>query len=280
MKALLQIRGLKTCFFKDQNILRAVDEVDLRIDAGETLALVGESGCGKTTTAFSIFRLIPSPGKIVGGTIEFRGQNIFALSEKEMSALRGREMGFIFQDPAAALNPVMRVGEQITEVIRQHFRETRRTAKQQALALMEKVQLPNAEMLYNHFPHQLSGGLRQRVLIAIALAGKPSLLVADEPTSALDVSIQSQILALLKQLKNDLQLSLLLITHDLGVVAHMADPVAVMYTGKIVEEAATPDLFTSPSSPLHRGVVERRAANRILSQRQATGTQAARRRGS
>jgi len=246
---MLNINGLKVHFSKDQKILRAVDEVDLRVDAGETLALVGESGCGKTTLALAVFRLISPPGKIVAGVIEFRGKNLLALSEKQMAAVRGREMGLIFQDPSSALNPVMRVGEQIAEVIRQHFRESRRTAKQQALALMETVQLPNVEMIYGSYPHQLSGGLRQRILIAIALAGKPALLVADEPTSALDVSIQSQILALLKQLKNDLQLSLLLITHDLGVVAHMADRVAVMYAGKIVEEAPAPDLFTSPFHP-------------------------------
>ena len=249
MNPLLKISGLQTYFFKDKKILRAVDEVDLQIHPGETLALVGESGCGKTTLAFSIFRLLPPAGKIVAGAIEWRGKNLLALSEKEMCAIRGRELGLIFQDPSSALNPVMRVGEQIAEVIRQHFRESRRAAKQQALALMEKVQLPNAEMIYNSYPHQLSGGLRQRILIAIALAGRPALLVADEPTSALDVSIQSQILALLKQLKNDLHLSLLLITHDLGVVAHMADRVAVMYAGKIVEEAATPDLFTAPLHP-------------------------------
>jgi len=249
MSPLLNIQGLKTYFFKDKKILRAVDEVDLQIQAGETLALVGESGCGKTTTAFSIFRLLPPAGKIMGGSIEFRGKNLLALSEKQMASVRGREMGLIFQDPSSALNPVMRAGEQIAEVIRQHFCETHRAAKQQALTLMEKVQLPNVKMIYHSYPHQLSGGLRQRILIAIALAGKPSLLVADEPTSALDVSIQSQILALLQQLKNELQLALLLITHDLGVVAQMADRVAVMYAGKIVEEAPASDLFTSPLHP-------------------------------
>lgn len=249
MNPLLQIHGLKTHFIKDQKTLCAVDDLNLQIYPGETLALVGESGCGKTTAAFSIFRLVPSPGKIVAGAITFRGRNLLALSEKEMRAIRGREMGLVFQDPAAALNPVMRVGEQIAEVICHHFRESSRSAKQQTLALMERVQLPNAEMIFNSFPHQLSGGLRQRILIAIALAGKPALLVADEPTSALDVSIQSQILALLQQLKKELQLSLLLITHDLGVVAQMADRVAVMYAGKIVEEAATPALFTAPLHP-------------------------------
>jgi len=249
MNPLLKVTGLQTYFFKDKKILRAVDEVDLQIHAGETVALVGESGCGKTTLAFSIFRLLPPAGKIVAGSIAWRGKNLLALSEKQMAAVRGREMGLIFQDPSSALNPVMRVGGQIAEVIHHHFRQTHRMAKQQALALMEKVQLPNVTMIYDSYPHQLSGGLRQRVLIAIALAGRPALLVADEPTSALDVSIQSQILTLLKQLKDELQLSLLLITHDLGVVAQMADRVAVMYAGKIVEEAPTPTLFTTPLHP-------------------------------
>jgi len=249
MNPLLKVTGLQTYFCKDKKILRAVDEVDLQIHAGETVALVGESGCGKTTLAFSIFRLLPPTGKIVAGSIAWRGKNLLALSEKQMAAVRGREMGLIFQDPSSALNPVMRVGGQIAEVIRHHFKETPRTAKQQVLALMERVQLPNVEMIYDSYPHQLSGGLRQRVLIAIALAGRPALVVADEPTSALDVSIQSQILALLKQLKDELQLSLLLITHDLGVVAQMADRVAVMYAGKIVEAAPAPDLFTSPLHP-------------------------------
>jgi oligopeptide/dipeptide ABC transporter ATP-binding protein len=249
MNPLLKINGLKTHFFKDKKILRAVDDVDLRIHPGETVALVGESGCGKTTLAFSVFRLVAPPGRIVGGAIEFRGKNLMALPERQMNAVRGREMGLIFQDPASALNPVIRAGEQIAEVIRHHFRENRKSARRQALALMEKVQLPNVEMIYDSYPHQLSGGLRQRVLIAIALAGRPALIVADEPTSALDVSIQSQILALLKQLKEEFKLSLLLITHDFGVVAQMADRVAVMYAGKIVEEAPAPALFTSPLHP-------------------------------
>ncbi len=249
MNPLLQIRGLKTHFCKGKKILRAVDDVDLRIHPGETVALVGESGCGKTTLAFSVFRLVAPPGRIVGGAIELRGENLLALPERQMNAVRGREMGLIFQDPSSALNPVIRAGEQIAEVIRHHFRENRKSARRQALALMEKVQLPNVEMIYDSYPHQLSGGLRQRVLIAIALAGRPALIVADEPTSALDVSIQSQILALLKQLKEEFKLSLLLITHDFGVVAQMADRVAVMYAGKIVEEAPAPALFTSPLHP-------------------------------
>ncbi|MDZ7266399.1 MAG: ABC transporter ATP-binding protein [candidate division KSB1 bacterium] len=246
---LLQLSGLQTHYVLAGKTLPAVNGVDLCLHPGETLALVGESGCGKTTLAWSIFRLLPPPGRIVAGKIILRGRDLLTLSEREMTAVRGREMGLVFQDPASALNPVMRVGEQVAEVIRRHFRETARRSKQQALALLERVQLSNVERLYNSFPHQLSGGQRQRVLIAIALAGRPSLLVADEPTSALDVSVQSQILALLRQLKAELQLALLLITHDLGVVAEMADRVAVMYAGQIVEEAPATALFATPLHP-------------------------------
>jgi len=249
MEPLLRIESLKTYFFKKEGVLRAVDDLDLEILPGETLALVGESGCGKTVTALSIFRLVPPPGQIIDGTIEFRGHNLLSMSEKQMRSIRGKEMGLILQDPLSALNPVMCVGEQISESLRYHFSMKRKRAKLQALELMERVRLPNVEMIYKSYPHQLSGGLRQRVLIAIALACKPALVVADEPTTALDVSIQSQILALLKELKEEFQISLLLITHDMGVVAEMADRVAVMYAGKIVEQAATQPLFKQPLHP-------------------------------
>ncbi len=256
MIPLLKIQGLKTYFFKPKETLRAVDGIDLEIHPGETLALVGESGCGKTTTAQSIFRLVPPPGRIVDGAIEFRGQNLLSLPEKQMASIRGKEMGLILQDPLSALNPVMRVGGQISEVIRHHFDLDRKTAKHRALELMERVRLPNAGMIYNCYPHQLSSGQRQRILIAIALACRPALIVADEPTSALDVSLQSQILALLKELKRDFQLSLLLITHDLGVVAQIADRVAVMYAGKIVEQSATEALFAAPRHPYTMALLE------------------------
>jgi ABC-type dipeptide/oligopeptide/nickel transport system ATPase component len=246
---LLKIQGLKTYFFKPNETLRAVDDIDLEIYPGETLALVGESGCGKTTTAQSIFRLVPAPGRIVGGAIEFRGQNLLRLPEKHMASIRGKEIGLILQDPLSALNPVMHVDKQIAEMIHHHFDLDRKTAKPRTFELMEKIRLPNAGMLYNCYPHQLSGGQRQRILIAIALACRPALLVADEPTSALDVSLQCQILALLKELKRDFQLSLFLITHDLGVVAQIADRVAVMYAGKIVEQSTTEALFVAPRHP-------------------------------
>lgn len=272
MAPLLKIRGLKIHFFKAREIFRAVDGIDLEIHSGETLALVGESGCGKTTTALSIFRLVPSPGRIVEGAIEFRGSDLLALPERQMASIRGREMGLIFQEPLSALNPVMRVGEQIAEVIRHHFGAPRRQARQEALELMAKVQLPEAEAIYGQYPHQLSSGLRQRVLIAIALACRPALVVADEPTSALDVTIQSQILALLKKLKEELRLALLLITHDLGVVAQLADRVAVMQAGKIVEQAATAALFASPRHPYTRQLLDaipRLAFAPAISQRRA-----------
>jgi oligopeptide/dipeptide ABC transporter ATP-binding protein len=252
---LLQIRSLKTYFFKKDGVVQAVHGLDLNIHKGQTLALVGESGCGKSATALSIMKLVPSPGRIVSGTIRFRGMNLSSLSEKQMSSIRGKEIGLILQDPAAALNPVMQVGSQIAEVLRTHFPISRKEAKEQTLEWMKKVQLPDVHHLIHAYPHQLSSGLKQRVLIAIALACNPSLLIADEPTTALDVSIQSQILALLKDLKQEFHLSLLLITHDLGVVAEMADRVAVMYAGKIVEEASARELFNRPIHPYTQALI-------------------------
>ena len=246
MTPLLKVEDLQVSFFKNKEEACAVDKISFEIYPGETLALVGESGCGKTTTAHALFRLVPSPGRIVAGTIALRGKNLLALHEKQLNAIRGKEMGLILQDALSALNPVMPVGEQIAEVLRRHLALDKKSAKQQARAWMEKVRLPHAEKLYDCYPHQLSGGQRQRVLIAIALACRPALVVADEPTTALDVSLQSHILALLKELKAELSLAMLWITHDLAVVAQIADRVAVMHAGKIVETAATETLFTQP----------------------------------
>lgn len=246
MKPLLTVENLQVSFLKQKEETRAVNKISFEIFPGETLALVGESGCGKTTTALALFRLVPHGGRIVAGAITLRERNLLALSEKRLNAIRGKEMGLILQDALSALNPVMKVGEQIAEVLRRHLALDKKAAKQQALAWMEKVQLPHAVKMYDRYPHQLSGGQRQRVLIAIALACRPALVVADEPTSALDVSVQSQILALLKELKNELQLAVLWITHDLAVVSQIADRVAVMHAGKIVETAATATLFTQP----------------------------------
>ena len=249
MEALLKLDLLKVHFLKREGRLIALNGVDLEIYPCETMALVGESGCGKSVFALSILNLVPSPGRIVAGNIIYKGRDILRLSEKEISKIRGREIGLILQDPGSALNPVLRVGGQISEVIRTHFKLDRSKAKQRALEMMEKVRLPNVVSLYDAYPHQLSGGMKQRILIAKALAGEPALLIADEPTTALDVSIQSQILSLLKDLKTELGLSLLLITHDLSIVAEMADRVAVMYAGRIVEQAITADLFKTPLHP-------------------------------
>ena len=247
MTPLLKVESLRVSFFKGEEETAAVDDVSFEIHPGETLALVGESGCGKTTTAHALFRLVPRPGRIAGGKILFRGKDLLGLNEKEVNTIRGKEMGLILQDALSALNPVMPVGEQIAEVLRRHLALDKKSAQAQARAWMEKVRLVGAsEKLYASYPHQLSGGQRQRVLIAIALACRPALVVADEPTSALDVSLQSQILALLKELKEELRLAVLWITHDLAVVAQIADRVAVMHAGKIVETAQTEELFTQP----------------------------------
>ena len=256
MEPMLRIAGLTTHFFKREGTVQSVRGVDLEIRAGETMALVGESGSGKSVTALSILRLVPAPGRIVSGSIEYKGRDLLELSEKEMSSIRGREIGLILQDPATALNPVLRVGEQVAEVIRTHSRVGRREARQRSMELMERVQLPNASRLYDCYPHQLSGGLKQRVLIAAALACRPALLIADEPTTALDVSIQSQILSLLQELKEAFHLSLLLITHDLSIVSEMADRVAVMYAGRVVEEAGTRSLFREPLHPYTRALLD------------------------
>ncbi len=255
MESLLNIKGLQTFFYLKNGILKAVNSLELEIFSGEIVALVGESGSGKSVTALSILRLIPEPGVIVSGVIEYKSNNILNYTEKQMARLRGKEIGLILQDPASALNPTIRVGKQITEVVQTHFRLKPKAAKQQALELMTRVQLPNVERLYYSFPHQLSSGLKQRILIAIALAGRPSLLIADEPTTALDVSLQSQILSLMKQLIAESNISLLLITHDLSIVAEMADRVAVMYAGKIIEQAHTCDLFTKPLHPYTRALL-------------------------
>lgn len=247
MNPLLKVENLRVSFFKQKEETAAVDGVSFEIPPGETLALVGESGCGKTTTAHALFRLVPAPGRIVGGKIWFGEKDLLGLNEKQLGAIRGKQMGLILQDALSALNPVMPVGEQIAEVLRRHLALDKKSAKAQALAWMEKVRLTGAsEKMYASYPHQLSGGQRQRVLIAIALACRPALVVADEPTSALDVSLQSQILALLQELKEELQLAVLWITHDLAVVAQIAERVAVMHRGQIVETAQTETLFTQP----------------------------------
>ena len=252
---LLEVKDLKTHFPTRAGVVRAVDGVSFFIDAGELLGLVGESGCGKSMTALSIMRLIAPPGKIVGGEISFDGRSLLQLSNREMRAVRGDDIAMIFQDPMTSLNPVFTVGEQIAEALRLHRKLSHKDARAAAVAAMREVSIPDPEVRADDYPHQLSGGMRQRVMIAMALACDPKLLIADEPTTALDVTIQAQILELLDGLRKTRELAVLLITHDLGVVAEVADRVAVMYTGKIVEESPVEELFARPKHPYTEGLL-------------------------
>lgn len=256
-QALLNIENLRTYFYTDDGVVKAVDGIDLNIKAGTTLAIVGESGSGKSMLASSIMRLIPQPpGKIVSGSICFQNQNLLALSEKEMRDVRGNKITMIFQEPMTSLNPVFRIGRQIEEVITAHQKVSKEEARKQALKLLQLVGIPAAEERISDFPHQLSGGMRQRVMIAIALACNPELLIADEPTTALDVTIQAQILNLMRKLQAEFGTALLLITHDLGVVAEMASEVAVMYAGQIVEYADVGTIFARPAHPYTAGLLK------------------------
>ncbi len=250
---LLQINGLKTELGDESNPVRVVDGMDLQIRRGETLALLGESGCGKSMTALSMMRLLPHGGRIATGSIHLDGDDLLALSEREMRSVRGGKMGMIFQEPMTSLNPVMQVGEQIAEAVRLHDELKGRAAVQQRVVeLLDAVGIPDPERRTREYPHQLSGGMKQRVMIAMALAGRPELLIADEPTTALDVTIQAQVLRLLKQLQRETGMAILLITHDLGVVAESADRLAVMYAGQIVETADVADFFAAPKHPYSR----------------------------
>ncbi|MBS1789905.1 MAG: ABC transporter ATP-binding protein [Acidobacteria bacterium] len=264
--SLLEVRNLKTYFATRKGEVRSVDDVSFAVEQGETLSLVGESGCGKSVTALSIMRLLSSPGRIVGGEVLFEGRDLTILPEKEMRAIRGNDIAMIFQDPMTSLNPVLTVGEQIAEAIRLHRKVPNREAWNQAIESMRDVAIPSPETRAKNYPHEMSGGMRQRVMIAMALACDPKLLIADEPTTALDVTIQSQILDLLKELREKRNLALLLITHDLGVVAETSDRVAVMYAGKIVEEAFVNDLFNRPRHPYTEGLL--RAVPRLDEERQ------------
>ncbi len=253
---LLRVRDLVTSFRTDNGVLRAVDEVSFDVPEGATLGIVGESGCGKSVTALSILRLIPYPqGSIERGKVELRGKDILALSEREMQDVRGNEISMIFQEPMTSLNPVYTVGAQIIEAIRLHQKKSRREARERAIEMLRLVGIPSPDTNVEAYPHQLSGGMRQRVMIAMALACEPSLLIADEPTTALDVTIQAQILALLADLKKKLGMGVVLITHDLGVVAEVASHVVVMYAGRIVESAPVKRLFSHPRHPYTRGLL-------------------------
>src|SRR6267142_360064 len=252
---LLEVKHLKTHFPTRTGLVRAVDDVSFYLDRGELLGLVGESGCGKSITALSIMRLISPPGRIVGGEITFDGKNLLKLSDAEMRQIRGDDIAMIFQDPMTSLNPVFTVGEQIAEALRLHRKLSRKAARAAAIEAMQEVAIPDPARRVDDYPHQLSGGMRQRVMIAMALACDPKLLIADEPTTALDVTIQAQILELLNELRKNRELAVLLITHDLGVVAEVADRVAVMYTGKIVEESPVDELFARPKHPYTQGLL-------------------------
>src|ERR1700716_1035521 len=252
---LLAVRNLTTVFDLPSGAVAAVDDVSFEIRAGETLGLVGESGSGKSVTALSIMRLVQPPGRIASGRLWFKGRDLMTLGEREMQSVRVAEISLIFQEPMTALNPVFRVGAQIAEALLVHGRASRREAREKAIELLRAVRIPNPESRVADYPHQLSGGMRQRVLIAIALACQPSLVIADEPSTALDVTIQAEILDLLREMKDAFHLSLLLITHDLGVVAETADRVAVMYAGRIVETGPVRAIFRNPSHPYTRGLL-------------------------
>jgi len=255
--SLLTVQDLRTHFFTGEGVVRAVDGVTLSVRPGETLGLVGESGCGKTVTALSILRLVPDPpGRIVGGTICFDGRDLLRLPEEEMRSIRGCAISMIFQEPMTSLNPVFTVGEQVAEGIRHHQKVSRREAWDRAVEVLRRVKIPDPARRAYEYPHQLSGGLRQRVMIAMALALGPRLLIADEPTTALDVTIQAQIVDLLMGLQEEMQMAVILITHDLGVIAETADRVVVMYAGRVVEEASAEQLFETPLHPYTQGLLE------------------------
>ncbi len=256
MGKLLEVKDLKTYFFLDEGVAKAVDGVSFHVDKGETLGLVGESGCGKSVSALSVMRLIPDPpGKIEGGQIILGGKNVLELDEKQVRDIRGNEVSMIFQEPMTSLNPVFTCGSQIEEAVILHQKVSKKEALQKAIEMLKLVGIPAPEQRVREYPHQLSGGMRQRVMIAMALSCNPSLLLADEPTTALDVTIQAQILELLERLQRELHMAVIMITHDLGVIAEVASRVAVMYAGKIVEYAGVQEIFNTPRHPYTQGLL-------------------------
>jgi oligopeptide/dipeptide ABC transporter ATP-binding protein len=252
---MLEVRGLKTYFYTEAGVVKAVDGVDFYVDRGEVLGLVGESGCGKSVTSFSIMRLVSTPGKIVAGQIFFDGRDMATLPESEMMSIRGNRISMIFQQPTSCLNPVFRVGDQLSEVLEIHQALGKKVGRARAVELLKLVGIPEPEKRVDAYPHELSGGMAQRVMIAMALACLPELLIADEPTTALDVTIQAQILDLLRDLKSKMDAAIILITHDLGIVAEMCQRVAVMYAGRIVEEASVEEIFGYPKHPYTIGLI-------------------------
>jgi oligopeptide/dipeptide ABC transporter ATP-binding protein len=255
MSALLEVEGLRTCFPSADGPLPVVDDISFELARGETLALVGESGSGKSMTAFSILRLVPKPGRVVSGAVRLEGQDLTSLSVGEMRRVRGRRISMIFQEPMTCLNPVVRVGAQVVEAIRLHERISVAEARRRTRDLFAEVGIPDPEARLDAYPHQLSGGLKQRVMIAMALSTRPEILIADEPTTALDVTVQAQILELLRELQRDRGTAILLITHDLGIVNELSDRVAVMYAGRLVEVAPREELFSDPLHPYTQGLL-------------------------
>jgi oligopeptide/dipeptide ABC transporter ATP-binding protein len=256
MEPLLQVRDLAIEFYTDKGVARAVNKISFNLDKGEALGLVGESGCGKTVTSLSILNLIPSPpGKVVGGEIIFNGVNLLSLPESKMRKIRGCDISMIFQEPMTALNPVFTVGNQLTEIIRIHQKLSRRNAWRRALEMLEVVGIPAPKNRIKEYPHQLSGGMRQRVMIAFALASNPKVLIADEPTTALDVTIQAQVMDEIKRLQREFHMGMILVTHDMGVIAETCENVIVMYCGDIVEKATAKELFAHPEHPYTRGLL-------------------------
>nr|WP_276531686.1 ABC transporter ATP-binding protein [Brevibacillus invocatus] len=252
----LHIENLQTHFFTDRGQIPAVDGVSIKVHKGEVVGIVGESGCGKSVTSLSIMKLVPNPpGKIVGGTIRFKGEDLVTASEKRMREIRGNEIAMIFQEPMTSLNPVFTIGDQIGEAVRIHTKASKKESRQRAIEMLKKVGIPRAEAIVDEYPHQLSGGMRQRVMIAMAMACNPELLIADEPTTALDVTIQAQILDLMRQLNRDADTAVLLITHDLGVVAQMCHRVVVMYAGNVIEEGDVRTILKEPKHPYTIGLL-------------------------
>jgi peptide/nickel transport system ATP-binding protein/oligopeptide transport system ATP-binding protein len=253
--ALLEVNDLKTYFLTEAGVARAVDSVSFEMSEGKVLGIVGESGCGKSVCALSILRLVPPPGIIAGGEIRFRGKNLLSIPQSEMQSIRGNEISMIFQEPMTSLNPVFRVEGQIAEVLLRHKHISKKEARLEVIELLRRVGIPSAEIRMRDYPHQMSGGMRQRIVIAMAIACNPRLIIADEPTTALDVTIQAQILSLLDNLRETNNMAILLITHDLGVIAEMTEEVLVMYTGRVVEHAGVKELFEDPLHPYTQGLM-------------------------
>jgi oligopeptide/dipeptide ABC transporter ATP-binding protein len=254
--AILEVDDLRTYFKTREGEVHAVDGVSFTLEKGETLGIVGESGCGKSVTALSIMGLVPMPGRVISGSAIFDGRDLIGRKQRELENIRGREIGMIFQDPMTSLNPTLTIGTQITESLRRHLGMTREEARKRAISLLEEVHIPNAAGRLNDYPHRYSGGMRQRVMIAIAIACNPKLLIADEPTTALDVTVQAGVLDLLRELRESHEMSMIIITHDMGVVAETADDILVMYAGQVVEQANTQDLFDRPEHPYTDALLE------------------------